>query len=402
MRILQLCPRFPYPLTDGGRIGIFNITRALAGRGHEVTMLAFASDDTDDAAIAAVARVARVHVVRDDTRTGMRHFLRGLVRLEPVYMARHRSRRFTRALDAILRAETFDAVYADHTGMAPYALHARRRTGMPAGLRLHNIESLIWQRYAKALGDPARRLVIGNQARMLARTEAKAIAAMDVNFAITDIDRERALRMAPGADVRVVMPGIDHEYWQPPAQRGAAHTAITVTALAWVHNVDGILWFLDEVVPRIRTRIPDFVLHVVGKDPPPRLARRAGDTLVLHGFLDDVRPAMAQSPVYVVPLHVGGGIRIKIIEAMATGLPVVTTSVGCEGIPARAGEELVVGDTAEAFADGVIALLTDSAAARAMGERGRDFAVRSFSWDRAAACIASAFDEVRERRTQHG
>jgi glycosyltransferase involved in cell wall biosynthesis len=383
MRILQLCPRFPFPLIDGGRIGIFNITQALAAQGHEITMLTFDAADTDAAAIAGVERVAHVHVVHDDTRTNLRNFLRGILRREPVYMARHRSGNFLRALDTRLASAQYDAVYGDHTAMAPYLLYVRAKAGIPAGMRLHNIESVIWQRYARESREPVRRLVVAHQARMLKRIEAAAIRKMDVNFAITNVDRDRALLMAPGADVRVVFPGVDTGYWQPIAASHSSPCAATVTMLVWVHNVDGILWFLDHVAPRIRDRVPDFQLHVVGKGAPRRLRNRIGSGLVLHGFLDDVRPVMAQSPVYVVPLHVGGGIRIKIIEAMAMGRPVVTTSIGGEGIPATSGTHWMVADTPDAFAAAVADLIADPARARAMGNAALD--------------IGAALAEARER-----
>lgn len=399
MRLLQLCPRLPFPLTDGGRIGIFNITKHLALRGHTIDMIAFADPDSTDDDVRGLEAFCSVTMIRDDTRTNLRNFLRSVVRHEPVYISRHRSDAFRAALHAALAAHTYDAVFGDHTAMFPYLLEAKEIAHIPVVVRLHNVESVIWHRYARSEHNPLKKLIAYRQAQMLERFEARNAELVDANFTITAVDEARMARLAPRARVVTVPPGVDTEYWAPVERDPASTIAITATTFSWIHNVNGVIWFLDQVLPLVREHVPGFAMHLLGRCPPADLQKRAGAEVVVHGFVDDVRPYAARAGVYVVPLHVGSGIRIKILEAMAMGMPVVTTSVGCEGIPGVPGTHFLIADTAEEFAAAVTAMLTQPERAAAIGRAARAFVVDHFSWDVTAALIETEIATQISRRT---
>lgn len=399
MRILQLCPRVPFPLTDGGRIGIYHLTKHLALRGDVIDMIAFAEDDTTDSHIAALEQYCTVRLIRDNIKTNIRNFIRGVFRNEPLYIARHQSALFHQAVREAMAQTTYDAVIGDHSAMFPYLTEVKRVSGIPTAVRLHNVESVIWHRYAHDLRNPVMRAIAAWQAGLLERYEARNATLVDVNFTITEVDRARMERLAPSAHIVTILPGVDPVQW-PMVERNPRSTiAITATTFSWIHNVNGALWFLDHVMPLVQARIPAFEVHLLGKQPPAVLLRRASASVRVPGFVEDIRVDIAKAGVYIVPLHVGSGIRIKILEAMAMGIPVVTTSVGCEGIEGTPGLHFLVADTAEEFGDAIVSLLTRPEFAHMMSCATREFVIGKFNWDTSAEGIHHALEDIAAKRS---
>ncbi|HET7152553.1 MAG TPA: glycosyltransferase family 4 protein [Candidatus Kapabacteria bacterium] len=394
MKILQLCPRFPYPLKDGGRIGIFNITKHLTLRGHSIDMITFAEDDTTPDAIQEMERYCRVSIIHDNTKTNGKNFLRSMMRNEPVYITRHRSEPFRAVVREHLRSGNYDIVYGDHSAMFPYLLEAKRLAGLPAAMRLHNVENMIWHRYAKEEKNPIKKFIAYRQAIMLERIEARCAALVDVNFAITDIDKARMEQISPRARVVTVLPGVDSDHWRQAPYASGSSVGILANTFSWIHNVNGVLWFIERVMPMIQKDIPGFSLELLGLNPPPVLLKKASNAVHVRGYVEDIRPNIARAGVYVVPLHVGSGIRIKILEAMAMGIPVVSTSVGCEGIPATDGKNIMIADSAEEFARAVTTILSDPARAAQMGNAARQFIEERFRWSHAAEMIEQEFARI--------
>lgn len=387
MRLLQLCPRFPWPLTDGGRIGMFNITKHLAERGHRIDMIVFAEDDTTPEHVRDLERYCSVRLVRDNTRTDIRNFMRSVVRREPVYITRHRSGAFIGAMHEALATTTYDAVLGDHSAMFPYLIDARRIAGIPVVMRLHNVESVIWHRYARDERNPWKRMLAAWQARRLEQYEAAGAARVDANFAITLVDEARMHRLSPLARVITAPPGVDLDQWSPLQRNPSSRIAITATTYSWIHNVNAVNWFIDSVLPAVQAQIPGFAFHLLGRCPPASLQRRAGAAVNILGFVEDIKPYIAEAGVFVVPLQVGSGIRIKILEAMAMGIPVVTTSVGCEGIDGVPGVHYLVADTPGEFAAAVVDVLSDPVRSSALSREARAFVCAHFKWETTAAII---------------
>jgi glycosyltransferase involved in cell wall biosynthesis len=281
--------------------------------------------------------------------------------------------------------------------MFPYLLEAKQMTGLPTAMRLHNVENMIWHRYAKEEKNPIKKFIAFRQAKMLERIEARCAEMVDVNFAITDVDKARMEQIAPRAHVVTVLPGVDTEHWKQAAYAAGSKIGILATTFSWIHNVNGVLWFIDNVMPLIQKAIPGFTLDLLGLNPPPVLRKKANDSVRVLGYIDDIRPHIAQAGVYVVPLHVGSGIRIKILEAMSMGIPVVSTSVGCEGIPGKNGTDFMIADSAEEFAHAVIKILSDPAYGANMGNSARQFIEEHFNWDRAVGIIEQEFARIASR-----
>lgn len=383
----------PYPLSSGGRIRSYYLLRNLAG-GHEVHLLAFSHDGEPipvplrdlcrsvEAVPAPVRREGRVQRV-----------LRLLRSPDDIIMGRH-SEEMERRLEAHLERGGWNLVVLDDMGTASYI---RKTDRCPVLLSKHNCEWELLRRHAKLKARrPLAWLLSRMEAHAARRSEARATCLADRVIVVSDTDRQALLGMCPSAGIDVVPNGVDTEYFRPAAA-GPGNRVLFSGALFWYPNIDAVIWFCESVWPLIRRRVVDVHFDVVGSEPP-RIVRELDELPGVSVVADvpDVRSYLARSKVCVVPLRIGSGTRLKIMEAMASGRPVVSTSVGIEGLALKVGEEIVVADHAVSFADACVELLRDNAKQRALGRAGLVAALERFDWSVALDSLNRICEETAE------
>ena len=213
------------------------------------------------------------------------------------------------------------------------------------------------------------------------RYEARACRQARLTVAVSEADRTLLAANAPGADIRAIPTGVDASYFHPNGTAEKPARLVFTGSMDWYPNEDAIIHFMEAILPRLRRRIPGLTIAVVGRNPSERLkALGAAKGVQITGTVDDVRPYVAEAAVYVVPLRIGGGTRLKIFEALAMGKAVVSTSVGAEGLPMTPGQHFLQADSPEDFAKAVLALLEDVPRRRAIGEAGRRLVEARYSW----------------------
>lgn len=395
MTILQLMPQFPFPMTDGGKIGIGNITRQFAEQGHEVHILAVSSTAiSQERGAEAEQWAASVHIVEQDIRNSPANIVRSLLSPLPLYVWKFTRNAVIAHLDSLCTRYNFDCIHADHSSMIPLALHAKQKLGIPAGLRIHNVEWLIWQRYAErfAAWHPAR-IYLQLQADKLRLYESRFYPQFDVCFPITEDDAARARVMARDGNYIVAPAGVNPDEWLPQQGERNPKELVLATTYQWVHNVDGALWLINNVLPLLRKE-HDVHLTLLGKDPPESLTSLGRSDITVTGFVESVRPYLSRAGIYVAPLFVGGGIRIKILEAMAMELPVVATPVAAEGIGATQADGLFIAGSAEEFAQIVARLVAQPALARELGAKARAFVTRHYTWKHNVGIMLDAYEHL--------
>jgi glycosyltransferase involved in cell wall biosynthesis len=196
--------------------------------------------------------------------------------------------------------------------------------------------------------------------------------------------------------IRVVPNGVDTEFFRLGTEAERPLELLFTGAMNYAPNADGVAHFCAEILPRIRAVVPDVSLSVVGRDPPPRIQSLARGGVTITGTVPDVRPWMNRAAVFVVPLRVGGGTRLKILEALASGRAVVSTSLGCEGLDVKHGDNILVADTPAAFADAVVRCLRDPGLRRELGARGRALVEQRYRWDAIGLGLSRFLGELRE------
>jgi sugar transferase (PEP-CTERM/EpsH1 system associated) len=399
MRILWLKSDLLLPLDKGGRLRTWHLLRHLARR-HEITYLSFAEGERD-----GMNRVAqRLETVpRIDSTKGTAafyaHAALHLVDPFPYAVGRYRSRAFRRRLARLLDEIRFDLIVSDF--LVP-VVNLPRRLPCPSVLFTHNVESEIWRRHAETRSGLPGLLYRSQHARML-RFERRALGRFDAVLTVSHTDRDTFARLFPDVikrPVHVVSTGVDTEYFtaspSPPAGRHLVFTG----SMDWLPNEDAMTYFVREILPRIRADEPATTLTIVGRAPTPAVRRLAADHgVVVTGRVDDVRPHVREGTIYIVPLRIGGGTRLKIFEAMAMGKAVVSTTVGAEGLAVASGEHVAIADDPQSFAKAVVRLFRDVTRRRALEAAARKLVVDRFDWSAVAVELEDALIEVARQPT---
>jgi glycosyltransferase involved in cell wall biosynthesis len=300
----------------------------------------------------------------------------------PVDLWKWRCRAMQRQLERILATSDFDVVVGDF--MAALANIPPRRAALV--YFAHNVEHLIWKRLADVETRWWRRQLLEVEWRKMRRAEVRACRDAALTVAVSEDDGRRLIEGAPGSRVATMPTGVDVDYFQPAPAADVPGRLVFSGSMDWYPNEDAILHFVQATLPLIRRERPDATLTVIGRNPSDRLraAADAAGGVSVTGTVADVRPHIAAGAVYVVPLRVGGGTRLKIFEALAMAKPVVSTTIGAEGLDVEPGRHAVLADDPEAFSREVIRLLDDVDGRARMGAAGRALVEARYSWSEVA------------------
>ncbi|MBK9169048.1 MAG: glycosyltransferase [Bryobacterales bacterium] len=389
MKILWVAPTFLHPTTRGGQIRTLGMLRCLHRR-HEVHFVGLERENSREGPDRASEYSTRAYSVphRLPAKGTLRSHLQAAATLVsglPVTIARFRSPEAGRLIGRLLAEERFDRAVCDFLFAAAYYPDLSRCV-----LFQHNVETMIWRRYAATARDPLRRFLYTAEAARLERFERRACQAAGHVAAVSEEDA-RIMREQFGARrVSAVSTGVDLEYFTRPPAPAAVADIVFVGSMDWEPNRDGVRWFLSTVWPLIRARRPGTRVTIVGRMPPPDL--RSGDGVEVTGTVPDVRPYLWGSSLSIVPLRIGGGTRLKIYESIAARTPVVSTTIGAEGLPLEDGRSIRLADTPEAFAQACLELLAGGGQREALCEEGYRLVTERFSWDQ----VAKEFERILE------
>ncbi|MBV9761336.1 MAG: glycosyltransferase [Acidobacteriaceae bacterium] len=382
MKILWVKTDFLHPTTRGGQIRTLEMLKALHRR-HEIHYVAF-----DDGAntegpersgeySSCAYRVPHSVPPRRSPRFAGQ-LLQGLISPLPVSVARYVSSGMKRQIEKLLAQEKFDSLVCDFLFPSPNIPDIRR-----AVLFQHNVESMIWKRHVEEARNAAKKAYFRLQARRMEDFERTICRRAGHIVAVSEVDRAAMQNLFGAERISSVSTGVDIEYFAPPDRPEHKADLIFVGSMDWLPNIDAIQYFAAEILPLIQKQRPDCRVIVAGRRPTPalqELARRLPG-IVLTGTVPDVRPYLWGSTVSIVPLRIGGGTRLKIFEAVAARLPVVSTTIGAEGLPLANGRQIAIADTPSDFAENCLKLLSDVALRDRIIEEAWQFVAGQFSWD---------------------
>ena len=412
MRILWLKSDLLLPLDKGGRLRTWHLMRHLAKR-HDITYMSF-TENGQEREIEGMREVAKdiVTVKRSDPAKRSVLFYMDAARYLadplPYAIAKYRSTAYKSALAALLRERPFDVIVCDF--LVP-AVNLPKTLPCPAVIFTHNVEAEIWRRHADTKSSVPSRWLYRLQHKRMLRFEDETLQRFDGVLAVSDADRDTIARLYPDASKKptwVVRTGVDTEYFTPNLEPSNPEPHLVFTgSMDWLPNEDAMKFFCADILPLIRAQVPGVTLSIVGRAPTPAVRALAGDHVEVTGTVDDVRPYMNKAAVYVVPLRIGGGTRLKIFEAMAMGKAVVSTTVGAEGLPVTDGTDAVIADDPQACASAVVRLLRDEPQRRAIEHAARDLVVRHYDWSAVAGELdealrfTAALQDTKPRKTRH-
>lgn len=380
-KTLVLTNRLPFPLDDGWKQRTFHVIRALA-RSSETTLLTFHGGTAAqvDEFRAALGHPIEVLTVPPPRAYSFGRLVLGTITRRPVHVWNCASREYREALRVVTQRTRFDAAVAELTYMYPY-LSTLPRT-ITRIVDTHNIDSLLIGRYADNFRSVWKRLYARITAKKLAAFEREVFADADHVWVCSDREAAQIRHEGLAENVLVAPNGVDvpeaplrQDDRRPPRVVFCGH-------MSYYPNVDAALYFAEHVLPRLADRYPGLEFRVVGQSPDARLLdlARRDDRVHVTGRVEDVRPYIVDSTVVAVPLRAGGGTRLKILEALALGMPVVSTSIGAEGLEFVDGRDLLIADSAGAFTAAIERLIDDPAYARRLGQSGRAAVIEKYSW----------------------
>lgn len=396
MNILYITSRVPYPLVDGARIVMYQLLVAMNRLGHKVTLVAVDEEGVD---ANPLRRLADVHVVGINRQSRLVGAIRTLFNERPYSQVKRDRREVYDLIDRLSLSVSFDMIIADQAHVAQYGAYVKKRLGIPYILRSHNIEYEIYRRHVPTIGNPLLRRYVRLQAGRWERFEMSQHRLADAAIAITQRDAEHLAAIAPHVPVTCIPAAVDLSAFPfyDPIERDEL-SVVLLGNMSWPPNRNSLLWFVNDILPTVWREIPNVVVHIVGDGAPKDELPREGDTFRIHGRVESIAPFYARTTVGLIPLNVGGGMRVKILEMMSSGLPVIATTLGAEGNIAIPGVHFLKADTPDDFAQSLVGLLRSRDRQRDLALAARALVKAEYSLDRIFERLDSVVCELAVRR----
>jgi glycosyltransferase involved in cell wall biosynthesis len=382
MKILWICPFFLHPTDRGAQIRTLGTLKELHKR-HEIHFAALNApqnlEGPQRSSEYSTCHFSVEHSAPSRRSLGIIPQLVGsIVSTMPMAVSRYYSREFKQEIDALIAAEYYDSIVCDFLAAAPNL----RDLGQSV-LFQHNVETTIWQRHVERSRSLLKRLFFQMQARKMEAYERQICRAAKHVIAVSDLDASRMKAMFGIETVTSVPTGVDLEYFAPRGPAFHMSDIVFCGSMDWLPNVDAVVYFLSEVLPLIRDKLPGATFTIAGRSPDSSVLKAVEGLagVCVTGKVDDMRPYLWGAKISIVPIRIGGGTRLKIYECMAAGIPVVSTTVGAEGLRHRDGEDIVLADDPGGFAAACVRLLSDDAVRGTIAHNALMRAQSEFSWE---------------------
>lgn len=400
MKILILDEEFPYPTNTGKRTRSFNLYSRLA-KIYSVRYIGYGVDGSESADALTKAGLEQVAVATTiQAKEGFRFYLKLLENILsplPYIVTSHYSRCYQDAVNISLRDFNPDVIICEWT---PYVQYVKHVTSVKIIVSTHNVEADIWQRYSENESSRLKRWYILKQWRKVELFERDALRHVSAATAVSQLDRDRFISWQPNLPIKLVPNGVDLSYFHAaPQPENRTHLVFT-GSMDWRPNQDAARYFVRDIFPLVQDVYPEIQCTFVGRSPPPDIqALEKLPGVQITGTVDDVRPYIERAAVYIVPLRVGGGSRLKILEALAMSRAVVSTSVGAEGLDVTHGVNLLLADEPIRFAAAIMKLIEDQDLCKELAIHGRQLVERQYGWDAVADTFSGFINELTQHKT---
>lgn len=399
MRVLVLTAKTIWPLLGGAEIRNFSLMKETA-KHHDVVLLSFllGRNDRDhfDGLGPHCEKVIGVDLVRPTWKRMLKAAGSVMGGSRPFIISDYHRAEMEETVSRVIEDEKIDVVHAHFLHVGQYVMHKGRAAWV---YDAHNLEHVLWERFARFQTNPLMRVFARMQLPKFVDWQQRVARNSEKIVTLSDDDRDEYLRIAPDADITTVSNGADIDFFAPLDHIATEDGAIIYFAnFGWPPQDDAAIYFHDEVFPAVKQAVPNAKLYLVGKTPPEAIQRLAGDDVVVTGFVEDIREYIQRAAVVVLPLRVGAGTKHRVFQSLSMEKPLVTTSVGAEGIALEHGKTAMITDDSAAFAQHTIELLQDPARREAMGKAGRELIVANYDWRSNYQVLERVFQEAVAKR----
>jgi len=394
LRILQITNRIPYPLNDGGNIASYHVTYYLNKAGHNVTLASLNTKKhhQDPSVLKDIANVVSVDIDTTVTPWGL---IGGLFSKVPYNVKRFRSKEFENALQQILTENTFDVIQLEGSYMAIYVPIVRKFSKAKIVLRSHNIEHEIWKRMSMNIQNPLKKWYFNSLADKIKLFENATLHTVDAIIAITDRDAEYYQNQGYKGELVTINAGANLSTFKPDFSKSQKNTLCFLAGMDWMPNQQGLDWFLEEIWPLIKSKFPQIILHIAGKAMPEKYYALEDSSIQVHGLVPDAVEYLQNYEIFIVPLLSGGGMRLKVVEGMAVGKCILSTSVGAEGVEYTNRKNIVIADTPQEWIYAIESLIKDVDLTQTIGKEAAILAMEKYNWENLVNAFISLYHRLK-------
>ena len=398
LHVLQFAPRVPWPLDTGAKLRNYHLARVLSQK-FRMTLLAFAQEEAPSPELKNLYE--RIVAVKRDETYSIGNVLRGATGSTPLPLLNYTTEEMKQALAALLNEEHFDLVQVESIHLMNYLPVIRAARKCPLVIcDWHNVESELMRQYSEREKSFARRTYARRTARLMSKEEKRALDQFDAHIVVSEEDGERLRQMNSSAQISIIENGVDAAYYLN-AQSGsiATNRIVFVASMDYHANIDAAINFARGAWPIVHRKKPKLVFTIVGRDPTPAVLELSSIAGVeVTGSVHDVRPYYREAIAAVVPLHVGGGSRLKILEAMAAGVPVVSTMLGAEGLKVANGENILLADDDRELAEKIMTIVDDETRRSNIVAAARALIAERYEWSKLGTSLAHVYSNLAAAR----
>ncbi len=400
MKVLQLCKKFPYPLQDGESIAIQHISKSLHEMGCELSLLTMNTSKhyykpDENFVPEELNHYTEIHSIDVDNTIRSWDAFKNLFKKESYHISRFQSDQFALKLQELLQKNKYDIIQLETLYLAPYYDLIKANSDAIVVMRAHNIEHEIWDRITEQIDFIPKKLYLSYLAKKLKKFEVERLNKYDFLVAITERDLDKFKSLGYKNGCLAIPVGFDLNQYGPDFTAFSKPITLSfIGSLDWMPNTEGLNWFLDEVWPKLRNKHPDLEFHFAGRNAPTELKNIKISGVHFHDQVTDAKSFIQNYPISIVPLFAGSGIKIKILEAMALGRVVISSSIGLEGIPAKHMKQVIIANSVEDYLESIDWCFQHKDQLQRIGENARNFLKSNFNNDKLAAKLVNAYQKV--------
>lgn len=370
-----------YPALDGGSIASLNIAKGLSQVGNQITVLAMNtpkhSFDVNKIPTSEKQNI-NFHTINIDTSVKPIGAIVALLKNESYNISRFNSKEYKQKLIELLTKENFDIVQLEGLFLAPYINTIRKHSKAKIALRAHNVEYIIWERLATKEINPLKKFYLNILAKQLKRYEIEQLKKIDILLPITEIDANHFSKFGYQKSLLVLPASFDENKYQPNNSKVEPKSLFFIGRMDWKPNAEGLWWFIKNVLHEVLKKYPELKFYIAGRNMSSDIKNLNSKNIVAIGEVEDAIEFMISKSIMICPLFSGSGMRVKIIEAMALGKTIISTSIGAEGIPCKSEENILLADTANDFQKAILRCIEDTSLFGKIGENALSFAHRNY------------------------
>ncbi|MDP4173873.1 MAG: glycosyltransferase family 4 protein [Bacteroidota bacterium] len=382
MKILQISPQVPFPLDNGGRIGIYGIAKYLANRGHEIDFVCYRKETDYNYAYNELSLFSKPEILDVQTENNPVKALLNLFSDVPYNISKFFSVELEQFLRKYFKNNNPDIIHIDHLHMGWCISILRELTNAPIALREHNLEYKIMQRYSEKAHNPLIKKYSDIQFRKLKKYEISLCEKFDLCTMVSEEDESVLKCLNPKTKTLTIPAGVSSSLLDLQCSKILPFTIAHIGDMSWLPNYDGLTWYLNEVFPEVIKKIPQIMLYLYGKgNENLKIPEFLKHNITVVGYVKNIWDQLLDKQLCIVPLRVGSGIRIKILEMMAAGKSILSTSIGKEGIQVNDMNEILIADGPAEFIDKTVKFFDGKFDTKIMTEKSKDFVRENYIWE---------------------